>query len=114
MAKPNQLREQVMGKKIRITVMKTARYDDLIEKYENPIEHACDMREGDTLIADGWARPQGLCESAWESMSPFVLALSCGGEDIYDGWMKNKKSAMISCNDGFRPVTFYLEAIDEE
>lgn len=103
-----------MGKKIRITVMKTARYDDLIEKYENPIEHACDMREGDTLIADGWKRPEGLCESAWESMSPFVLALSCGGEDIYDGWMKNKKSAMISCNDGFRPVTFYLEAIDEE
>lgn len=89
-----------MGKKIKITVMKTARYDDLIEKYENPIEHACDMREGDTFIADGWARPQGLCESAWESMSPFVLALSCGGEDIYDGWMKNKKSAMISCNDG--------------
>ena len=94
--------------------MKTARYDDLIEKYENPIEHACDMREGDAFIADGWARPEGLCESAWESMSPFVLALSCGGEDIYDGWMKNKKSAMISCNDGFRPVTFYLEAIDEE
>ncbi len=103
-----------MGKKIRITVMKTARYDDLIEKYENPIEHACDMREGDTFIADGWKRPEGLCKSAWESMSPFVLALSCGGEDIYDGWMKNKKSAMISCNDGFRPVTFYLEAIDEE
>lgn len=103
-----------MGKKIKITVMKTARYDDLIEKYENPIEHACDMREGYTFIADGWKRPEGLCESAWESMSPFVLALSCGGEDIYDGWMKNKKSAMISCNDGFRPVTFYLEAIDEE
>lgn len=114
MAKPNQLREQFMGKKIRITVMKTARYDDLIEKYENPIEHSCDMREGYTFIANGWARPEGLCESAWESMSPFVLALSCGGEDIYDGWMKNKKSAMISCNDGFRPVTFYLEAIDEE
>lgn len=113
---PNQLKfkEQFMGKKIKITVMKTARYDDLIEKYENPIEHACDMREGYTFIVDGWARPEGLCESAWESMSPFVLALSRGGEDIYDGWMKNKKSAMISCNDGFRPVTFYLEAIDEE
>ena len=32
---------------IRITVMRTARYDDLSEKYENPIEHACDMRVGD-------------------------------------------------------------------
>ena len=33
-------------KKCAITVMKVARYDDLIEKYENPIEHACDMKEG--------------------------------------------------------------------
>jgi uncharacterized repeat protein (TIGR04076 family) len=28
--------------------------------------------------------------------------------------MKNKKSAMVSCNDGFRPVSFLLEALDEE
>jgi uncharacterized repeat protein (TIGR04076 family) len=28
--------------------------------------------------------------------------------------MKNEKSAMISCNDGFRPVSFYLEALDED
>lgn len=42
------------------------------------------------------------------------LALSCGGEGIYDGWMKNRKSAMISCNDGFRPVSFYIEALDED
>ena len=101
-------------KKCKITAVRTARYDDLIEKYENPIEHACDIREGDTFIANGWTRPEGLCESAWESMSPFVLALSCGGEGIYDGWMKNRKSAMISCNDGFRPVSFYIEALDED
>ena len=101
-------------KKCKITAVRTARYDDLIEKYENPIEHACDIREGDTFIANGWTRPEGLCESAWESMSAFVLALSCGGEGIYDGWMKNRKSAMISCNDGFRPVSFYIEALDED
>jgi hypothetical protein len=28
--------------------------------------------------------------------------------------MKNKKSAMISCNDGFRPVSFLLETMDED
>ena len=99
-------------KKIRITVMKMARYDDLIEKYENPIEHACDMQLGQVFIADGWQRPEGFCLSAWESISPFVMTLAYGGEDIYEGWMKNKKSAMISCNDGFRPVSFYIEALD--
>jgi uncharacterized repeat protein (TIGR04076 family) len=87
---------------------------DLIEKYENPIEHACDMQLGQVFIADGWAKPDGFCDSAWESISPFVMTLAYGGEDIYEGWMKNKKSAMISCNDGFRPVSFYIEALDEE
>ena len=101
-------------KKCRITVMKMARYDDLIEQYENPIEHACDMQVGQVFIANGWERPEGFCLSAWESMSQFVLALSHGGGDFYDGWMKNKKSAMISCNDGFRPVSFLIEALDEE
>ena len=28
--------------------------------------------------------------------------------------MKNPRSAMLSCNDGFRPVTFLLEALDED
>ena len=54
-------------KKIKITVMKKARYDDL---------------------------------------------LANGGGNFYDGWMKNKKSAMISCNDGFRPVSFYIEVCE--
>ena len=72
------------------------------------------MKEGDVFVADGWQKPEDFCDSAWDSISPFVLALASGGEDIYDGWMKNPKSAMISCNDGFRPVSFLLEAAEEE
>ena len=101
-------------KKIRITVMRVARYDDLIAQYENPMEHACDMKEGQIFIADGWKRPDGFCQSAWETLSPFIMALAHGAQDLYDGWMKNKRSAMISCNDGFRPVSFLLEATDED
>ena len=101
-------------KKVRITVMRTANYTDLIERYENPIQHACDMREGQVFTANGWRRPEGFCDSAWENLSPFVMTLAHGGGDFYDGWMKDKKSAMISCNDGFRPVSFLLEALDEE
>ena len=101
-------------KKVRITAARVARYDDLIEKYENPIEHACPVLEGQQWIANGWQRPEGFCESAWETVSPFVMTLAHGGKDLYDGWMKNPRSAMISCNDGFRPVTFLLEALDED
>ena len=101
-------------KKVRITVVRLARYEDLIARYENPIQHACDLREGQVFVANGWRRPVGLCESAWESMSAFVMTLAHGGSDLYDGWMKNTRSAMISCNDGFRPVSFLLEALDED
>jgi uncharacterized repeat protein (TIGR04076 family) len=99
-------------RKIKITVMRKARYDDLIANYENPIEHACDLSEGDAFICEGWLRPDGFCESAWESISPFVMTLAYGGEDIYDGWMKNKRSVMLSCNDGFRPVSFLIEVCE--
>ena len=98
-------------KKCRITVMRKVHYADLSAKYENPIEHACDMEEGQVFIANGWEKPEGFCQSAWDTLSPFVLALSHGGGDFYDGWMKNKKSAMLSCNDGFRPVSFLVEAV---
>lgn len=101
-------------KKVKITVIRMACYKDLIEKYENPIEHACDMEEGKVFIANGWEKPVGFCDSAWDTLSPFVMALSYGAENFYDGWMKNKKSAMLSCNDGFRPVSFLVEAMDED
>ncbi len=101
-------------KRCRITVMRKAEYADLSAKYENFTEHACDMREGQVFFAEGWKKPEGLCDSAWESLSPFVLALAHGGKGLYDGWMKDPSSAMISCNDGFRPVSFYIEALEED
>ena len=101
-------------KKVKITVMRKASYPDLMAQYENPIEHACDVEEGAVFLCNGWAMPENFCPSAWETLSPFVLALAHGAEDFYDGWMKNPRSAMLSCNDGFRPVSFLLEAMDED
>ena len=101
-------------KKIRITAIRKACYHDLMAQYENPIEHACDIEDGQVWIANGWEKPEGFCGSAWDSISPFVMTLAHGGGNFYDGWMKNPYSAMISCNDGFRPVSFYLEALEED
>jgi len=101
-------------KKVRITVAKIVSHQDLMEQYENPLENPCDMKQGQVFIANGWRQPEGFCDSAWDSVSPFVMTLAYGGERIYGGWMKNPRSAMISCNDGFRPVSFLLEALDED
>lgn len=97
--------------RVRITVMRKAFYPDLKEQYENPIEHACDLEEGQVFVSYNWQKPDGFCESAWQTLSPFVMALAHGATDFYDGWMKDPRSAMISCNDGFRPVSFLLEVI---
>ena len=99
-------------KRVRITVMRKVCHEDLISKYENPIEHACELSEGQVFISENGQRPEDLCESAWGSMQSFVRELASGGGNFYDGWMKDPKSAMISCNDGFRPVSFYIETID--
>ena len=99
-------------RQVRITAMRQTEYRDLMQRFENPIQHTCDITVGQTFISVDGKRPDGLCESAWESMRPFVEALARGEGNFYDGWMQNPHSAMISCNDGFRPVSFYLETLD--
>ena len=96
---------------VLITAMRQTVYADLMARFENPIEHTCDVQEGQSWISVDGQRPAGLCPSAWESMRPFVESLARGEGNFYDGWMRNPMSAMISCNDGFRPFSFYLEAI---
>lgn len=38
-------------KSVKITVLKQTQYKDLIQKYENPIEHACTLKVGDTFVS---------------------------------------------------------------
>ena len=99
-------------KRVKITVMRIAQYEDLMVKYENPIEHACGMQLGQSFIVENCSKPAGMCDSAWETMLPFVKELAEGGGNFFDGWMKNPHSAMLSCNDGFRPVSFYVEVVE--
>ena len=114
--------------KVRITAIRQTIYNDLIAQYENPIEHACDIQQGQQWISVNGNCPNGLCPSAWESIKLFVESLAQGrGVMICDlsrrrpllpkaegrSGMKNPMSAMISCNDGFRPFSFYIEALEE-
>ena len=99
--------------KVRITAIRQTEYPDLMAKYENPIEHTCDVMVGQEWVSVDGKYPKGMCQAAWASMREFVESLARGEGNFYDGWMKNTMSAMISCNDGFRPFSFYIETIDE-
>lgn len=96
---------------IKITILKQTVYQDLIDRYENPLDEACFMRVGDSYVSIDAKRPANFCESAWSTMLPFVQKLAIGEGNFYDGWMKDPMSAMVSCNDGFRPMTFLLEVV---
>ena len=98
-------------KKVKITAVRKADYTDLQALYENPIEHTCDVCVGNTWLSVDGQKPEGLCDEAWKTMREFVEELARGGGNFYDGWMKNPQSAMISCNDGFRPVSFLIEVV---
>lgn len=101
-------------KKVKITAIRQTEYADLMAQYENPIQHTCDVSVGQSWISIDGQRPESFCDSAWGSMEYFVRELANGGGNFYDGWMKDPHSAMISCNDGFRPVSFYIETLDEK
>ena len=70
------------------------------------------MKVGLSFVSKNAEKPAGMCDSAWRVMHPYVMALACGGGNFFDGWMKDPHSAMISCDDGFRPVSFYIETVE--
>ena len=96
---------------VKITAIRKSDFKDLQALYENPIEYACSVCEGQQWIAIDGVQPEGLCNSAWESMRWFVEELAAGRGTFYDGWMKDPQGARIRCNDGFRPVSFLLERL---
>ena len=100
-------------KKVRITVICRTEYPELMEKYENPLEEPCCVTVGDVFVSVDAEKPEGMCSVAWGCMLEFVKTLAEGGGNFFDGWMKNEKSAMVSCDDGFRPVSFLIETVEE-
>ncbi len=100
-------------KKIKITALKQTVYDDLIEIYENPLENPCSVKVGSVFVSENGQKPNDFCQTAWECMEDYVKTLANGGGNFFDGWMKNPYSAFVSCNDGFRPMSFLIETIEE-
>ena len=104
-------------KKVKITIVKTMLNEDLAKEYGIPGLKACPMMKvGDVFYAD-YAKPEGFCDEAWKAIYQYVFALAHGadkGPFYYGDWIKEPGIAIVSCNDGLRPVIMKLEATDEE
>ena len=104
-------------KKVKITILKTMLNEDLAKEYGICGLKACPMMKvGDVLYAD-YAKPEGFCDEAWKAIYQYVFALAHGADKglfYYGDWIKEPGVAIVSCNDGLRPVIMKLEATDEE
>lgn len=102
-------------KKVRITVLKTTLDAELAAEYGIEGLAPCPMHKpGQAFYAD-YAKPEGLCDEAWKAVYQYVFALSHGAGNslfYYGDWIRKPGVAIVSCNDGLRPVIFKLETTD--
>ncbi len=99
-------------KSIRITSLVQAAWPELSRKLELELETPCSLRTGQSWISHEAQMPEGFCVHAWSALYPYVLALANGAQSFFDGWMKKPGTALVSCPDGFRPMSFLLEVQD--
>ena len=103
-------------KKVRITILKTTFQQELAEEYGMDGLTVCPlMEEGQVFYAD-YAKPDGFCDEAWKAIYQYVFALAHGADEIwyFGDWIKKPGVAIVSCNDGLRPVIMKLEDTDIE
>ena len=102
-------------KKVKITVLKTTFDAELAAEYGIEGLAPCPTHKPGQVFYADYAKPEGLCDEAWKAIYQYVFALSHGiGNNLfyYGDWIRKPGVAIVSCNDGLRPVIFKLEATD--
>lgn len=99
------------AKNVKITVEKKLPNKDLIERYGKGVNPSCELfNVGDEFVVKGLQMPEGFCSWAWADIQRDVAVLALDG-NYY--WVKEEGIAIACCTDGFRPVVFKLERIEE-
>ena len=94
---------------VRITVLKKYFHKDFIEKYAANPERWTECKQFDvgqefvTSIENPWSMPEGFCGWAWADIQKLVYGMARGGQKVF----------VTSCTDGYRPVIFKLERVEE-
>ena len=96
--------QKIMCRKIKITVLKCSYDKEIAEQYanlDNPNLKQCPQHKEGDVYYTYWNKPDGLCNEAWKAMQHYVFALT------------HPDMAIITCPDGFKTVTFKIEAVDD-
>ena len=102
--------------KIRITVVKRLSFNQIHGDSDlgcsAELEPVCGrFTEGQQFIAEATSAPEGFCPAAFADIFRYISGLRFGAD--YP-WMKEKGQVLVCCTDGFRPVVFRVERIEEQ
>ena len=101
--------------KVRITILITTFDSELAREYGAAGLGPCPMMKSGQVFYADYAKPDGFCDEAWKAIYQYVFALAHGsGKDLFyfGDWIRKPGVAIVSCNDGLRPVIMKLEATD--
>lgn len=105
-------------RKCKITVLKRMVNQDLIDEYmgdeyKNRDLFPCqNFEEGQEFVTGSWGvPPEGFCTSAWGAIRGYIGVVINGGD--LTPWVKQPGTAIACCTDGYRPVVFKIERIEE-
>lgn len=106
--------------RVRITVVEHVVHTELQRQHLNRDQFpeavgTCPrMQLGKTFIVEGVhpVKPDDFeCWDAWIDLQRFLVAVQHGGSFP---WMRQPGTAIVSCSDGMRPVSFRIERLDDD
>ena len=101
--------------KCKITVLKRMLNQDLADEYLDDTGEfrACDrFSEGQEFIVERpFEVPEGFCPGAWADIRYCLVGVAAGAKVP---WIKPRGTAIVGCQDWFKPVIFKVERIEDE
>jgi len=84
----------------------------LSEKYKKAGFGPCELFSDDQtfIVSDPNVIPEGFCAWAWTDIQKDLIAIMSGGNF---NWINKRGTAVTCCSDGFRPVVFLIELIED-
>jgi uncharacterized repeat protein (TIGR04076 family) len=102
-------------KKVKITVVEVTDFNKIHESKDlgcsaNIAPQCGKFKAGQVFETDMQSVPEGFCPHAFRDIAHHIIMLGEGGNY---SWMNEKGKALVCCTDGFRPVIFRLERLDD-
>ncbi len=100
---------------VKITVVKRLNFNEIHGGRElgcsTNVGAVCDQfEEGQEFVTDMISVPEGFCPWAFADICRYISGLRSGAD--YP-WMNEKGKVLVCCTDGFRPVVFRIERIED-